>query len=133
MAVWVSPMPMANGLLTGKYGKGTTFDAKYDYRASMPQFTDDAMEKNQVLLAMLHDLAARKHATPAQISLAWMLGKKPWIVPIPGSRNPERMKENAAAAEVALSAEEIAAIDKALDDMEMSAVFGGSKMTIEKT
>lgn len=124
--------PMANGLLTGKYGKGAQFDAKYDYRASMPQFTDEAMAQNRALFALLDDLAARKNATPAQISMAWMLCKKPWIVPIPGSRNPARMKENAGAADVVLSADEVAAIDKALDGMEMSAVFVGTKLRVEK-
>ena len=117
--------PMANGFLTGKYGKGTQFDAQYDYRASMPQFTDEAVEKNQSLLALLERLAKEKNATPAQISLAWMLCKKPWIVPIPGTRRPERMEENAGAAEVFLSPEEVSQLDEALDHMELSAVFGG--------
>ena len=69
---------------------------------------------------------AEKHATPAQISLAWMLCKRPWIVPIPGTRKETRMKENAGAADVALSPGEVKALDDALDTMEMSAVFGGT-------
>lgn len=120
--------PMANGLLTGKYGKGEHFDAKVDYRATMPQFTDEAMDQNRALFALLDDLAARKNATPAQISLAWMLCKKPWIVPIPGSRHPERLRENAGAADVMLSHEEVMAIDEALDGVEMSQVFGGTEI-----
>lgn len=118
--------PMANGFLTGKYGKGTQFDPKYDYRAAMPQFTDAAADQNHDLLELLRSMAAEKDATPAQISLAWMLCKKPWIVPVPGTRSPERMEENAGAAEVMLSPQEVSKIDDALDHMNISAVFGGT-------
>jgi aryl-alcohol dehydrogenase-like predicted oxidoreductase len=120
--------PMANGLLTGKYGKGEQFDKKLDYRSTMPQFTDEAMEQNQVLLDLLHTLAEAKNATSAQISLAWMLCKKLWIVPIPGTRKVERMIENAGSAAVMLTADEVAKIDNALDTMQMSAVFGGTNI-----
>lgn len=120
--------PMANGFLTGKYGKGEKFDPKYDYRSNMPQFTDEAVEKNQELLTFLHQIAEEKNATSAQISMAWMLCKKPWIVPIPGTRKLERLKENAGAAEVKLTPQEIQALDDALNKMEMSEVFGGSKI-----
>lgn len=120
--------PMANGFLTGKYGKGTQFDPKYDYRSNMPQFTDEAVEKNQVLLDLLHHMAEEKSATPAQISMAWMLCKKPWIVPIPGTRKLERLKENAGAAEVNLTEAEVQTLDDALEQIEMSEVFGGSRI-----
>lgn len=120
--------PMANGFLTGKYGKGQTFDPKTDYRAAMLQFTDEAVDQNAALLKLLNDMAVEKHATPAQISLAWMLCKRPWIVPIPGTRRETRMKENAGAADVALSPGEVKALDDALDTMEMSAVFGGTSL-----
>ena len=73
-------------------------------------------------------MAGEKNATPAQISMAWMMCKKPWIVPIPGTRKRERLNENAGAAEVELSIEEVAKLDKALDEMEMSEVFGGTKI-----
>ncbi len=116
--------PIANGFLSGRYGKGVQFDTKQDYRASMPQFTAEAAEQNQTLLKLLNSMARQKDATPAQISLAWMLCKKPWIVPIPGTRKPERMRENAGAAEVALTPAEVRMLDDALDGMEMSAVFG---------
>ena len=125
---FVAFSPMANGLLTGAYGKEAKFDAKYDYRSVMPQFTAEAAEQNRALLALLNNMAAEKQATPAQISLAWMLCKKPWIVPIPGSRRPERMKENAGAADVSLTGEEVAALDKLLDSIPMSAVFGGARI-----
>lgn len=120
--------PMANGFLTGAYGKGAQFDKKLDYRSNMPQFTDEAMEQNRELLALLERIAAEKEATPAQISMAWMLCKKSWIVPIPGTRRLQRLKENAGAAEVKLTAEQVQQIDAALDHMEMSEVFGGSQM-----
>ena len=120
--------PMANGLLTGAYGKGSHFDPKLDYRSAMPQFTPEATEENRELLNLLNNMATEKHATPAQLSLAWMLCKKPYIVPIPGSRKVERMRENAGAAEVQLSAAEVAQIDHILDTIPMSAVFGGTKV-----
>lgn len=121
--------PMANGLLSGKYGKNDTFDKKYDYRSNMPQFTAEAFEENEKLLALLRETAEKKGATSGQISLAWMLCKKPWIVPIPGTRKDERLKENAEAAEINLSEAEVAALDEALDKTPMSAVFGGSRIT----
>ena len=118
--------PLANGFLSGAYGKDSRFDPKLDYRSNMPQFTAGAIDQNRALLALLNRLAEEKNATPAQISLAWMLCKKPYIVPIPGTRKLSRLAENAGAAETALSHEEVGTIDKALDGMEMSQVFGGS-------
>ena len=94
----------------------------------MPQFTSESVDKNKELLALLYRMAKEKKATPAQISLAWILCKKPYLVPIPGSRKEERLKENAGAADIILTADELAALDKALDTMEMSEVFGGSKI-----
>lgn len=123
---FVAFSPMANGFLTGKYGKGQQFDPQTDYRAFMPQFTDEAVSENAALLKLLHDMATEKKATPAQISLAWMLCKKNWIVPIPGTRKEERMAENAGAAGIVLSGDEVNALDEALDHMKMSAVFGGT-------
>ena len=92
---FVAFSPMANGFLSGKYGKGVQFDKKYDYRSNMSQFTDEAVEQNRELLALLNEMAENKNATPAQISMAWMLCKKPWIVPIPGTRKLDRLQENA--------------------------------------
>ena len=125
---FVAFSPMANGLLTGKYGRDSQFEAGTDYRGVMPQFAPDAYEKNRALLNLLELMAERKHATPAQVSMAWMLCKKPYIVPIPGTRKLERMQENAGAAEVELSAGEVEALDRTLDSMELSRVFGGSPM-----
>lgn len=123
---FVAFSPMANGLLSGRYGKNDTFDKQYDYRSSTPQFTAEAFEENSKLLALLRETAEKKGATSGQIALAWMLCKKPWIVPIPGTRRDERLKENAGAAEVTLSAAEVRALDGILDHIPMSAVFGGS-------
>jgi aryl-alcohol dehydrogenase-like predicted oxidoreductase len=121
--------PMANGLLTGAY-QGQTFTDKTDYRSIMPQFSAEATAQNAALFQLLHDTAERKNATPAQISLAWMIEKKPWIVPIPGTRKLNRLQENARAADIELSQEEVVALDTALDHMEMSAVFGGSQIKV---
>lgn len=125
---FVAFSPMANGLLTGKYDQKSHFEAGTDYRGVMPQFTQEAFAKNRALLELIHSTAQKKNATSAQISLAWMLCKKPWIVSIPGSRKVERLKENAGAAEVELSAAEVEELDRALDGMEMSQVFGGSQI-----
>ncbi len=130
---FVAFSPMANGLLTGAYGKGEHFHPKLDYRSTMPQFTQEAAKKNQKLLCLLQGLAVQKNATPAQISLAWMLCKKPWIVPIPGSRKIERMRENAGAAELFLTSEEVAVIDQALNSVPMSTVFGGTEVIHRET
>lgn len=119
--------PLANGLLSDRYNAASHFDAGSDYRAGMPQFQPDSYDKNRELLQLIRYIASKKNATPAQISLAWMLCKKPWIVPIPGTRKPDRLQENAGAADITLSEEEVKQIDQALDAMPMSGVFGGTK------
>ena len=124
---FVAFSPLANGFLSGIYHGVSGFDKLTDYRSVMPQFTEEAYRQNADLLKLLDDMAHEKGATKAQISLAWMLAKKDWIVPIPGSRNLERLKENASAADIQLSEEELRAIDTALDSMKMSAVYGGVK------
>lgn len=123
--------PMANGFLTGKYNKNTIFESEMDYRSIMPQFKPEAYDLNQKLLQLLQRFAEEKNATQAQISLAWMICKKPWIVPIPGTRKLERLKENAGSSEIILTDEEIKRLDDALDNIEMSEVFGGSKIVKE--
>jgi aryl-alcohol dehydrogenase-like predicted oxidoreductase len=123
---YVAFSPMANGFLTGRYNRNSKFETGTDYRSMMPQYSAEGVEKNRELLEMIQNIAERKNATSAQISLAWMLCKKPWIVPIPGSRKAERMKENAGAADIKLTAEEVIELDTALDRIPMSAVFGGT-------
>lgn len=123
---FVAFSPMANGLLAGKYTAASSFNEAGDYRAVMPQFQQDAYEKNQALLDLVAKVGAEHNAADAQISLAWMLCKKPYIVPIPGTRKRNRLTENLGAADVSLTAEEVASIDAALDAMDTSDAFGGS-------
>lgn len=120
--------PLANGFLTGKYNDGTQFDKEGDYRNGMPQFSAEGIEENQKLTTWIRIAAEEKHATPAQLSLAWMLAKRPWIVPIPGTRKVERLTENMKAAEVKLTPEEVRKLDEMLDALPMSQVFGGTRM-----
>ena len=129
---FVAFSPMANGLLTGKYNASTQFDKQYDYRSNISVFKSDSYTKHQVLFILLNDVANKYQATPAQISMSWMLCKKPWIVPIPGTRKVERLKENMGAASIALTVAEVSTIDQTLDNMPMSDVFGGTKIITEK-
>jgi len=91
----------------GRQGSG-------DMRGFLPRFTAEARAANQALVDRLGEIAAAKGATPAQIALAWLLAQKPWIVPIPGTTKPHRMEENIAAAEIALSGEDLGSIEAAL-------------------
>lgn len=125
---YVAFSPLANGFLSGRYDKNTRFEAGTDYRSVMPQFQPEGIDQNRALLDLLNKLAGEKNATPAQISLAWMPCKEPYIVPIPGTRKAARLQENAGAADVCLSAAEVQAIDTALGGMEMSQVFGSSRV-----
>lgn len=123
---FVAHSPLANGLLTNCYTAGTAFDPATDYRASMPQYRPESFEKNRALFSLLERLADGYRATASQISLAWMMNKRPPIVPIPGTRRLFRLKENIGAADILLTGEEVRAIDMALESMGMSEVFGGS-------
>lgn len=125
---FVAHSPLANGLLTNCYTAGTAFDPATDYRASMPQYRPESFEKNRALFSLLERLADGYRATASQISLAWMMNKRPPIVPIPGTRRLFRLKENIGAADIHLTGEEVRAIDMALESMEMSEVFGGSSI-----
>ena len=120
---YVGFSPLANGFLSDAFTKGSKF-AEGDFRNFMPQYSDEAYEANRELLTMIRNIAEEKNVTPTQISLAWMLCKKPWIVPIPGTRKKERMIENAGAAEIILTEKEVAEIDSLLDSIGMSEVFG---------
>ncbi len=121
---YVAFSPMANGFLTGKYTPTTKFEGSQDYRASMPQYTEEGYAKAKELLDMLTKMAAEKNASMGQLSLAWMINKKPYLVPIPGSRKIERLKENFEAGNIILTKEEIDMIDAKLDTMSFE-VFGG--------
>ena len=122
---FVAFSPLANGFLSDAFKKGEKFEAT-DYRSFMPQYKEESYDKNRELLELLRKLASEKHATPAQISLAWMINKKPYIVPIPGSRKTERIRENFEAANIVLTTGEVAEIDRQLDRIPTSGVFGGS-------
>ena len=129
---FVAFSPLANGLLSAQYNKDSKFEKGTDYRSAMPQFTPGAFDKNEEMIRYIKEMADKKNATPAQISLAWMLAKEPWIVPIPGTRKYGRLIENAQAAEVSLSRQEVEDLDRMLDTVPMSGVFGGSKVETKK-
>ena len=129
---FVAFSPLANGLLSAQYNKDSKFEKGTDYRSAMPQFTPEAFDKNEEMIRYIKAMADKKNATPAQISLAWMLAKEPRIVPIPGTRKYGRLIENAQAAEVSLSRQEVEDLDRMLDTVPMSGVFGGSKVETKK-
>jgi len=105
--------PLGKGFLTGGISENTKFDST-DFRNIVPRFTAEARKANQALVGRLGDIAARKHATPAQIALAWLLAKKPWIVPIPGTTKLTRLEENVGAAGVELTPDDLRDIESAL-------------------
>ncbi len=102
--------PLGKGFLTGKITAETKFDST-DFRNSIPRFQEESRKSNQALVEMITAFAEKKKATPAQIALAWLLAKKPWIVPIPGTTKLSRLEENLGALDVELSAEDIHAIE----------------------
>jgi aryl-alcohol dehydrogenase-like predicted oxidoreductase len=105
--------PLGRGFLTGAIDANTAF-ASGDFRNTLPRFSPESRQANQALVDRLKAIAARRGATPAQIALAWLLAQKPWIVPIPGTTKRSRVQENVAAAQLALSAVDLAEIGAAL-------------------
>lgn len=110
---FVAYSPLGRGFLTGTIDENTVFDSS-DIRSRNPRFTHKAIETNRALIDLLNHVAQQKHATPAQLAIAWLLAKKPWIVPIPGSRKIERLDENLAAADVDLTPADLQEIDTAV-------------------
>jgi aryl-alcohol dehydrogenase-like predicted oxidoreductase len=108
--------PLGRGFLTGRIDQATEFGAG-DIRATLPRFTAEARAANQAVVDLLGRIAEAKGATPAQIALAWLLAQKPWIVPIPGTRRPERLQENLGAVDVDLTPGDLAAIGAAADEI----------------
>ncbi len=104
--------PLGKGFLTGKIDANTKFD-KSDFRNIVPRFTPEARKANQALVDLLARVAAQKKATPAQVALAWLLARKPWIVPIPGTTKLGRLDENIGAATVELTSDDLRDIDSA--------------------
>jgi aryl-alcohol dehydrogenase-like predicted oxidoreductase len=102
--------PLGKGFLTGTIDSATSFDSS-DFRAKIPRFAPDARDANQRLVELVRGIGERHKASPAQVALAWLLAKKPWIVPLFGTRSLGRFDENIGALEVALSAEDIADLE----------------------
>jgi aryl-alcohol dehydrogenase-like predicted oxidoreductase len=104
--------PLGKGFLTGTMNENTKL-ASNDFRSILPRFTPEAMKANQALVDLLGRIAKKKNATPAQIAIAWLLGQKPWIVPIPGTTKLHRLEENLSAANVELTGDDLAEIERA--------------------
>jgi len=108
--------PLGKGYLTGRMDATTKFDST-DFRSTLPRFSTEALKANQALIDLLAGIAAKKNATPAQIALAWLLAKKPWIVPIPGTTKLARLVENIAAAAIPMTAADLAGIEAAASNI----------------
>jgi aryl-alcohol dehydrogenase-like predicted oxidoreductase len=114
--------PVGQGYLTGKIDARTKFDPKMDMRSAFPRFSPENIAANMPIIDFLRRFAEKTNATPAQISLAWLLAQKPFIVPIPGTRNIDHLHENGAAINVQLTSEDLQQIDSALSKIK---VHGG--------
>ena len=123
---YVAFSPLGNGFLTGQYTAASTFETGLDYRAHMPQYTEEGFKAAEKLMKLLEEMAVQKEASKGQVSLAWMLCKKPYIIPIPGSRKESRIQENLGAKDVVLSTEEIRKMDELLDQMVLP-VYGQNR------
>ncbi len=110
--------PLGKGFLTGTINAGTTFDSS-DFRNQVPRFSEAARQANQQLVEVVQQLAAEQGVTPAQVALAWLLAKAPWIVPIPGTTKLHRLKENLGAAGVTLSPEALNHINQTLANIDV--------------
>ena len=110
--------PLGKGFLTGKISADTKFDST-DFRSTIPRFRPENMDANQAMVSLLGRFATEKKATPAQIALAWLLAKKPWIVPIPGTTKLGRLEENIGAAELELTPNELREIETAAANIDV--------------
>ena len=113
---FVAYSPLGKGFLTGKITPDTKFDST-DFRSTIPRFRPENIDANQALVVLLNRFAEQKKATPGQIALAWLLAKKPWIVPIPGTTKLYRLEENIGAAEIELTADELREIEDAASNV----------------
>ena len=120
---YVAFSPMANGLLSGQFTDQSTF-SEGDFRNEMPQYQKEGYKKAEKLLNLLKELSEKKHCTMAQLSLVWMMCKKDYIIPIPGSRKFERIEENYNAGNIKLTQDEIKVIDDLIHSIDFD-VFGG--------
>ena len=110
--------PLGKGFLTGAIDANTTFDST-DFRNIVPRFTEENRRANQNLVDVLGEIANRKHATRAQIALAWLLAQRPWIVPIPGTTKLHRLEENLGALDIELTPADLQEINDALSKIEV--------------
>ncbi len=110
--------PLGKGFLTGKIDADTKFDST-DFRNTVPRFNAENRKVNQALVDLLGRFAQQKKATPAQIALAWLLAKKPWIVPIPGTTKLDRLEENLGAADILLTDEDMQALESASSEIKL--------------
>jgi len=110
--------PLGRGFLTGAISADTQFDQD-DFRNTVPRFSPENRKLNQVLVDLVSRFAIQKKATPAQIALAWILARKPWIVPIPGTTKLHRLEENLGAANVELNSDDLRQIDQAISKIEL--------------
>jgi aryl-alcohol dehydrogenase-like predicted oxidoreductase len=110
--------PLGKGFLTGKITLDTKFDST-DFRSTLPRFRPENMDANQAMVVLLNRFAEQKNATPGQIALAWLLAKRPWIVPIPGTTKLHRLEENIGAAEIELAADEAREIERAASKIDV--------------
>ena len=108
--------PLGKGFLTGKIDETTKLEST-DFRNTIPRFAPEARKANLALVDLLGTIAKRKHATPAQIALAWLLAQKPWIVPIPGTTKLHRLEENLGAEVVELTADDLREIESAASEI----------------
>jgi aryl-alcohol dehydrogenase-like predicted oxidoreductase len=103
--------PLGRGFLTGKIDASTSFDSS-DFRSTVPRFSPENLKANQTIVNLVARIAEKKQATPAQISLAWLLAQKPWIAPIPGTTKQHRLEENLGAAEIQLTPDDLLEIEE---------------------
>jgi aryl-alcohol dehydrogenase-like predicted oxidoreductase len=115
--------PLGQGFLTGTVSADQSFEAT-DIRSRFPRFTPEAMAANQPLVDLLHRIAAQKQATAAQIALAWLLARQPFVVPIPGTRKLHRLEENMGAADIVLTADDLRAINVELAKINVQGARG---------
>jgi aryl-alcohol dehydrogenase-like predicted oxidoreductase len=109
---------VGKGFLTGAISENTTFDST-DFRNVVPRFSEENRKANGALVEVLGEIAGQKRATRAQIALAWLLARKPWIVPIPGTTKPHRLEENVGAADIELTPDDLRDIETAVSGVEV--------------
>jgi len=115
--------PLGQGFLTATVDPTAAFDNR-DVRSRFPRFSPEARKANQPIVDLVKDIAGRLGATPAQVALAWLLTRRPWIVPIPGTRKLHRLEENLAAAELTLSNDDLADLNRISNDIAVHGARG---------